>query len=72
MGKCQRCSLQVVDNVVPIYSVDHALEEFEVSGASHEENPAALPEMTTMMQLKIKTSQVHSEQVNEQFSIHNL
>ena len=61
-----------MDTVAPIYFVDHALEVSGVLGASHEENSAALPEMRTMMQLKIKILQVHSGQVNEQFSIHNL
>ena len=56
----------------PIYFVDRALEDSRVLGASHKENSVALPEMRTLMQLKIKISQVHSEQVNKQFSIHNL
>jgi hypothetical protein len=61
-----------MDTFTPIYFVDRALEESRVLGASHEENPAALPEMRTLMWLKIKILQVHSGQVNERFSIHNL
>jgi hypothetical protein len=62
-----------MDTVTPIYFVDHALEESGVSGASHEENSAALPEMTTMMmQLKTRILQVHSGKANGQFSIHSL
>jgi hypothetical protein len=52
--------------------VDHKLEESGISGASHKEISAALPEMTMLMQPKIKTLHVRSGQVNEQFSIHNL
>jgi hypothetical protein len=61
-----------MDTFVPIYFVDHALEESGVLDASHEENSAALPEMRILMQLKIRILRVHSAQVNEQFSIHNL
>jgi hypothetical protein len=61
-----------MDTFAPVYFVDHALEEFGVLGASHEENIAALSEMRMLMQLKIKISRVHSGRVNEQFSIHNL
>jgi len=56
----------------PIHFVDRVLEESGIRCASHEGNPAALPEMMPLMPLKIMISQVHSWQVKVQFSIHNL
>ena len=72
MEKYQWHSSQARDTSAPIYFVGHALEESGILGASHEENPAALPGMMMSMLLKIKILRVDSEQAIVQFSIHNL
>jgi hypothetical protein len=61
-----------MDTSAPKYFLDRALEESGILGASHEENPAALPEMMMLTQLKIKILPVHSERANARFSNHNL